>query len=231
MTAARRPARKATLRAVAASLEAAERWELRLYVAGQTPKSLAAFANLKRICEAHLRGKYRIEVIDLLAQSRDGASGRDRRLAHPDPEASAPREADHRRPVEQGTYPGRHGARSGALRWREEEAWSEDGHARMAAGAVPPPERYVLKLYVTGATARSLRAIANIKAVCEQHLKGRYDLEVVDIYRRPERLRTDHIVAVPTLIKMLPVPLRLLVGDLSRTEQVLQGLDLVPRTP
>jgi circadian clock protein KaiB len=98
------------------------------------------------------------------------------------------------------------------------------------AGAELPPERYVLKLYVTGATARSLRAIANIKTVCEQHLKGRYHLEVVDIYRRPELVRKDHIVAVPTLIKMLPVPLRLLVGDLSRTEQVLQGLDLVPRT-
>lgn len=67
MTSARRPGRTATLRAVAASLRAAERWELRLYVAGQTPKSLAAFANLKKTCETHLRGKYRIEVIDLLA--------------------------------------------------------------------------------------------------------------------------------------------------------------------
>ena len=85
----------------------------------------------------------------------------------------------------------------------------------------------MLKLYVTGATARSLRAIANIKAVCEQYLKGRYQLEVVDIYRRPELVRRDQIVAVPTLIKKLPVPLRLLVGDLSRTEQVLQGLGLV----
>jgi circadian clock protein KaiB len=101
--------------------------------------------------------------------------------------------------------------------------------ARKIAGADAPPEHYVLKLYVTGATPRSLRAIANIKTVCEQHLKGRYHLEVVDIYRRPELVRADHIVAVPTLIKMLPVPLRLLVGDLSRTEQVLQGLDLVPR--
>ena len=91
------------------------------------------------------------------------------------------------------------------------------------------PERYVLKLYVTGATAGSLRAIANIKAVCEQYLKGRYQLEVVDIYRQPDLLRRDQIVAVPTLIKKLPVPLRLLVGDLSRTEQVLQGLGLVAR--
>ena len=84
-----------------------------------------------------------------------------------------------------------------------------------------------MKLYVTGATERSLRAIANLKAVCEQYLKGRYHLEVVDIYRRPELLRRDQIVAVPTLIKKLPVPMRRMVGDLSRTEQVLLGLDLV----
>jgi circadian clock protein KaiB len=107
---------------------------------------------------------------------------------------------------------------------------SRSTHSRLAsAGAAGATERYVLKLYVTGATARSLRAITNIKAICEQYLKGRYDLEVVDIYRRPAMLRKDQIVAVPTLIKKLPVPLRLLVGDLSRTEQVLQGLDLVAR--
>jgi circadian clock protein KaiB len=99
-----------------------------------------------------------------------------------------------------------------------------------SAGAGRATERYVLTLYVTGATAGSLRAIANIKAICEQYLTGRYQLEVVDIYRRPARLRTDQIVAVPALIKKLPAPLRLLVGDLSRTEQVLQGLGLVART-
>ena len=98
------------------------------------------------------------------------------------------------------------------------------------ANARRATERYVLKLYVTGATARSLRAIANLKAICEQYLKGRYQLEVVDIYRRPELVRRDQIVAVPALVKMLPLPLRLLVGDLSRTEQVLQGLGLVAGT-
>ena len=101
---------------------------------------------------------------------------------------------------------------------------------RESAGADGATERYVLTLYVTGATAGSLRAIANIKAICEQYLKGRYRLEVVDVYRRPVRLRQDQVVAVPTLIKKLPAPLRLLVGDLSKTEQVLQGLGLVART-
>jgi circadian clock protein KaiB len=104
-------------------------------------------------------------------------------------------------------------------------------HSRLAStGAGGANERYLLRLYVSGATARSLRAIANLKAVCEQHLKGRYHLDVVDIYRRPALVRRDQIVAVPTLIKRLPVPLRLLVGDLSRTEQVLEGLGLVSST-
>lgn len=89
--------------------------------------------------------------------------------------------------------------------------------------------RYVLRLYVTGATARSLRAIANVKSICEQYLKGCYDLEVLDIYRHPEQLREDQIVAVPALVKRLPVPLRLLVGDLSRPDHVLSGLGIFAR--
>jgi circadian clock protein KaiB len=112
MTAAQRPGRKSTLRAVAASPKAAERWELRLYVAGQTPKSLRAFTNLKKICETELRGKYRIEVIDVLAH--------------------------------------------------------------------------------------------------------------------PERARADQIVAIPTLIRKLPPPIKRLIGDLSNKERTLVGLELVP---
>ena len=112
MTATRRPGRKSTLRAVAAGLEAAERWELRLYVAGQTPKSLAAFANLRKICEAHLSGKYRIEVVDLLVN--------------------------------------------------------------------------------------------------------------------PELARADQIVAIPTLVRKLPPPVKRIIGDLSNEERTLVGMELVP---
>lgn len=86
--------------------------------------------------------------------------------------------------------------------------------------------RYSLRLYVTGATASSLRAIANVKAFCEKHLNGCYDLEVLDIYRYPELLREDQIVAVPALVKRLPAPKRLLVGDLSRPERVFAGLGI-----
>lgn len=89
--------------------------------------------------------------------------------------------------------------------------------------------KYVLRLYVTGATPRSLRAIENIKRMCEEHLQGRYDLEVVDLYEQPSAARENQIVALPTLVKELPAPLRKLVGDLSDEENVLAGLDLVER--
>lgn len=86
--------------------------------------------------------------------------------------------------------------------------------------------RYVLRLYVTGTTAKSVRAIANIKQVCQEHLEGRYDLEVIDVYQRPSLAVGEQIVAVPTLVKKLPAPIRRLIGDLSDTERVLFGLDL-----
>jgi circadian clock protein KaiB len=86
--------------------------------------------------------------------------------------------------------------------------------------------KYVLRLYVSGSTAKSALAVENIKRICEQHLKNRYDLEVIDIYQQPNLAREEQIVAVPTLIKRFPPPLRRLIGDLSNQEKVLVGLDL-----
>ena len=88
---------------------------------------------------------------------------------------------------------------------------------------------YVLRLYVAGETARAGSAIKNIRDICEEHLEGRYELEVIDISENPEQAEEADIVAIPTLIKQLPKPLRKVVGDLSRTEQVLKGLDVEPR--
>ena len=85
---------------------------------------------------------------------------------------------------------------------------------------------YRLRLFVTGTTPRSVKAIANIKKICEEYLKGRYDLEVIDLYQQPELAQAEHIVAAPTLIKKLPVPLRRIIGDLSVEERVLAGLDI-----
>jgi len=87
----------------------------------------------------------------------------------------------------------------------------------------------VLRLYVAGTTPNSVRAIENIKHICEEYLKGRYDLEVVDIYQQPILAKGDQIIAVPTLIRKLPPPLRKFIGDMSATERILVGLDLRPK--
>jgi circadian clock protein KaiB len=87
-------------------------------------------------------------------------------------------------------------------------------------------EKYVLRLFVSGSTAKSALAVENIKRICEQHLKNLYDLEVIDIYQQPNLARDGQIVAVPTLIKLSPLPLRRLIGDLSNPKKVLIGLDL-----
>jgi circadian clock protein KaiB len=92
----------------------------------------------------------------------------------------------------------------------------------------PAQERYILKLYVTGLTTRSARAIENLQTFCEKHLTGRYELQVIDVYQQPELTRSEQIVAIPTLIKKLPLPLRRLIGDMSDEERVLVGLDILP---
>ena len=89
--------------------------------------------------------------------------------------------------------------------------------------------KYVLRLYISGSTSKSSQAVENIKRVCEQHLKNRYDLEVIDIYQQAQLARDEQIVAVPTLIKRLPLPLRRLIGDMSNVQKVLFGLDLRKR--
>jgi circadian clock protein KaiB len=88
---------------------------------------------------------------------------------------------------------------------------------------------YVLRLYVAGLNRKSLRAIENLKQICEEYLQGRYELEVVDIYQQPVLARREQIIAAPALIKQLPPPLRRFIGDLSQTEKMLVGLDLRPK--
>jgi len=90
----------------------------------------------------------------------------------------------------------------------------------------PPSLTYVLRLYVAGLTPASARAIDNIQTICETHLEGRYKLEVIDLYERPSLASGEQIIATPTLIKKLPLPLRRIIGDMSDTERVLVGLDL-----
>ncbi len=88
---------------------------------------------------------------------------------------------------------------------------------------------FYLRLFVTGSTSRSQQAIRNIRQICEEHLQGRYELEVIDLSQDPDQAREHQILAVPTLLKDLPPPLRKIVGDLSEKEKVLEGLDIQPR--
>lgn len=106
-----------------------------------------------------------------------------------------------------------------------------DQHATAAAlqQTGEPTERWELRLYVAGKTARSLTAFANLKRICEEHLQGRYSIEVIDLIERPQLAKGEQIVALPTLIRRLPSPVRKIVGDLSNQEHALIGLQLLPK--
>lgn len=92
------------------------------------------------------------------------------------------------------------------------------------------PEFLELRLYVAGQTPRSVAAIANLKKICDEHLHGRYTVEVIDLIKQPQLARGDQILAIPTLVRKLPEPVKKIIGDLSHTERVLVGLDLRPHT-
>jgi circadian clock protein KaiB len=98
------------------------------------------------------------------------------------------------------------------------------------AAAKQDRAKYVLRLYITGMTPKSTRAITNVRKLCEQYLKGCYELEVVDIYQQPKLAKGEQIIATPTLIKKLPLPLRKLIGDMSDVERFLVGIDLKQKT-
>ena len=87
-------------------------------------------------------------------------------------------------------------------------------------------EKYMLRLFITGTTARSMLAISNLKKICEEYLEGQYELEVIDLYKNPLLAKEEQIIAAPTLIKKLPLPFRRIIGDMSNEEKVLMGLDL-----
>jgi circadian clock protein KaiB len=100
---------------------------------------------------------------------------------------------------------------------------------RRASGPLPRPDKiWQLRLYVAGQTPKSLTAFSNLKQICEDHLKGRYCIEAIDLLEQPHLSKGDQILAIPTLVRKLPQPMRKIIGDLSDTERVLIGLDLRP---
>ena len=116
-------------------------------------------------------------------------------------------------------------ALAGGAREAKPRAPAPAGGARQAES-----KRYVLRLYVAGQTPKSVDAITNIKKICEENLKGHYTLDVVDLYQLPQLAQGEQIIAAPTLVKKLPLPLRRIIGDMSTTERVLVGLDLQKKT-
>ena len=92
-----------------------------------------------------------------------------------------------------------------------------------------PPEVWNLRLYVAGQTAKSVQAFANLKQICEEHLQNRYEIEIIDLLENPQLAAGDQILALPTLVRRLPEPIKKIIGDLSNTERVLVGLDLQVR--
>jgi len=88
------------------------------------------------------------------------------------------------------------------------------------------PDFWELRLYVAGQTSKSISALANLKKLCEEHLKGRYSIEVIDLVKQPQLARGDQILAIPTLVRKLPTPMKKIIGDLSNAERALVGMDL-----
>jgi circadian clock protein KaiB len=111
---------------------------------------------------------------------------------------------------------------------KEQVSQQSQTHTRAGPAAT---EVWELRLYVAGQTPKSLTAFANLKQICEQHLAGQYQIEVIDLLQNPQLAKGDEIVAIPTLVRKLPEPVRKIIGDLSNTERVLVGLQLRPRIP
>ena len=185
---------------------------MRLYVAGQTVKSLAAMANLRRVCEEHLAGRYDIEVVDLLVNPKLAAG--DQILAIPTLVRRLP--APLKRII--GDLSNTERVLVG-LDIRPKAAPPSSG----APDDTTSPHTYLLKLFVAGSTMLSQHAVGNLRRICDAHLPGQVDLEVIDIYQQPELAGQHQVVAVPTLLKLRPLPVRRVIGDLSATERVLRG--------
>ena len=217
-----------------------EVWELRLYVAGHTPKSIKAFDNLKKICDEHLKGKYHIEVIDLLKNPQLAKGDQIvavptlvRKLPEPIKKIIGDLSNTLRvlvgldlRPKTRGNGVISNQAAGEPMKNTKAKDSTAEFEKKLKERG---KEKYLLRLYVAGMTTKSKQAIQSVKQICEEHLKDRCELEVIDVFRNPVLAKGEQIIATPTLLKKLPLPLRRFIGDMSATERILVGLDLRPK--
>ncbi len=234
--------KKATVAAPAGNA----RWDLRLYVAGRTPKSVAAFNNLKCICDEHMKGEYHIEVIDLLKQPQLAKGDQIlaiptlvRKLPEPIKKIIGDLSNEEKvlvgldlRPAHCKTSVlfGRKSEASMPSRRKSSDKTGLGASAKAFKKAIDeaPEGKFVLRLYVSGMTPRSRRAIDNLQKLCGEHLVGRCDLEIIDIYQQIGLAKGEQIIAAPTLVKKLPLPLRRIIGDMSDPGKILVVLGVVP---
>ena len=106
------------------------------------------------------------------------------------------------------------------------ENGNEKSERNLSDGPLTDDQRYVLKLYIVSTTPNSLRAVANVRALCEEYLQDRFELEVIDISTKPELAKKEQLIGAPTLVKLLPLPLRRFIGDMSKKERLIAGLEI-----
>jgi circadian clock protein KaiB len=211
---------------------APDRWILRLYIARHTQKSSQALANLKRICQEHLAGRYEIEVIDLHIHPNLAVGHQIiaiptlvRVIPHPLKKIIGDLTNELRVLVGLDLSP-RAEPPTSSLTMKPNSDQATPPAPEIETEAETDDTPYVLRLYIAGMTPRSTLAVQNLRKICEEHLQGRYTLEVIDIYQQPLLAEGDQVMAVPTLIRKLPEPIRRFVGDMSDTQRLLVGLDL-----
>lgn len=201
-----------------------EGWLLRLYVAGQTPKSMAAISNLTKICDEYLTDKYEIEVVDL--HEHPDLASENQIVAVPTLLRVLP--APVRKMIGDLSSAG---CKAEIERVLLEKLPSQPALPMKKAedNEDENEDRWLLRLYVAGQTPKSVAAISNLKKICEEHLVSSYEIEVIDLLENPHLASENQIIAIPTLLRILPSPVRKLIGDLSNSERTLIGLDLQPK--
>jgi circadian clock protein KaiB len=191
-------------------------YNLRLYVAGQTLRSVAAISNLRKLCEKYLAGRYGLDVVDLI--ENPSLAQQDEIIAIPTLIRQLPE------PI--GRIIGDPSNSERVLMRLDIDCGTQSAVMTDGDQVHAAPRDYVLRLFVVGHSQGSLRAVRNVTRLCEEHLSGHFDLEIVDVYQQPEKALEHQFVAAPTLVKISPPPTRRMVGDMSDSGRVLAGLGL-----